>query len=225
MNGPRTCLHLPRLPAASDRAERTSSPSVPTTMASPKHHSRNGQTSSPPSSDPHDSFDSQQNHQRYYDGSSEDSYTHRDTCASDNGIHGHQDEECRYRDKSGYDPYRYIFPGPFAAQRYPMQRSLNVTHTDSDNYAYGQRNEPSHESLSATPRMGISASSTPIIIDFGSGAGDSTHIPHGPPNARFHYPRKKSRRSSPVSHLEVWFPEGFNKEHGGHFFPVGADLT
>ena len=73
-------------------------------MASSGHRSHDGYTSSPPSSDPHDPFGSQQNHQRYYDDGSEDPYAHRDTYASDNSGHDYQDGE-RYYDQHGYDYY------------------------------------------------------------------------------------------------------------------------
>ena len=76
-------------------------------MASSGHRSHDGYTSSPPSSDPHDPFGSQQNHQRYYDDGSEDPYAQRDT--SDNSVHNYQD---------GYDPYSALSLGPpFAVQR------------------------------------------------------------------------------------------------------------
>ena len=79
-------------------------------MASSGHRSHDGYTSSPPSSDPHDPFGSQQNHPRYYDDGSEDPYAHRDTYASDNSVHGYQDGE-RYYDQSGYDPYSTLVLG------------------------------------------------------------------------------------------------------------------
>ena len=58
--------------------KETPFPSVPTT-ASSGHHNHDGYTSSPPHSDPHDPFGSQQNHQRYYYDGSEDPYIHCDT--------------------------------------------------------------------------------------------------------------------------------------------------
>jgi 1,3-beta-glucan synthase len=79
-------------------------------MASSGHRSHEGYTSSPPSSDPHDPFGSQQNHQRYYDDGSEDPYTHRETYASDNSVHNYQDGE-RYYDQNGYDPYSALSVG------------------------------------------------------------------------------------------------------------------
>lgn len=82
-----------------------------TTMASSGHRSHEGYTSSPPSSDPHDPFGSQQNHQRYYDDGSEEPYAHRDTYASDsNSVHNYQDGE-RYYDQQGYDAYSTLFIG------------------------------------------------------------------------------------------------------------------
>lgn len=73
-------------------------------MASSGHRSHEGYTPSPPSSDPHDPFGSQQNHRGYYDDGSEDPYTHRDTYASDNSVHNYQDGERSY-DQHGYDTY------------------------------------------------------------------------------------------------------------------------
>jgi len=73
-------------------------------MASSGHRSHEGYTSS---SDPHDPFGSQQNHQRFYDDGSEDPYTHRDT--SDNSVHNYQDGE-RYYDQNGYDAAYSTFP-------------------------------------------------------------------------------------------------------------------
>ena len=71
-------------------------------MASSGHRSHEGYASSPPSSDPHDPFGSQQNHRGYYDDGSEDPYTHRDTYASDNSVHNYQDVE-RYYGQDGYE--------------------------------------------------------------------------------------------------------------------------
>jgi hypothetical protein len=82
-------------------------------MASSGHRSHDDYTPSPPSSDPHDPFGSQQNHQRFYDDSSEDPYAHRDTYASDNGGHDYQDGE---RD---YDYYRVSFIGAFRCPTTP----------------------------------------------------------------------------------------------------------
>jgi len=79
-------------------------------MASSGHRSHEGYTSSPPSSDPHDPFGSQQNHQRYFDDGSEDPYTHRDTYASGDSVHNYQDGE-RYYDQNGYDPYSALSLG------------------------------------------------------------------------------------------------------------------
>lgn len=73
-------------------------------MASSGHRSHDGNNSSPPSSDPHDPFGSQQNHRGYYDDSSEDPYTQRETYASDNSVHNYQDGE-PYYDPHNYDPY------------------------------------------------------------------------------------------------------------------------
>lgn len=92
-------------------------------MASSGHRSHEGYTSSPPSSDPHDPFGSQQNHQRYYDDGSEDPYTHRDTYASDNSVHNYQDGE-RYYDQNGFDPYSALSLGGI-----PSSHSLNLTQT------------------------------------------------------------------------------------------------
>jgi len=74
-------------------------------MASSGHRSHEGYTSSPPSSDPHDPFGSQQNHRGYYDDGSEDPYAHRDTYTSDNSVHNYQDGE------QGYDAYSALSPG------------------------------------------------------------------------------------------------------------------
>ena len=75
---------------------------------------------------------------------------------------------------------------PFAAQR----RLVNsLADTDSENDAYGQRDEPSSESLSA-PRIGISESSTPTVLDFGSGARDA-------------YPAWSTERDVPLSKEEI----------------------
>ena len=100
-----------RPPRGQQQGRANRLPSSPTTtMASSGHRSHEGYTSSPPSSDPHDPFGSQQNHQRYYDDGSEEPYTHRDTYASDNSVHNYQDGE-RYYDQNGYDPYSALSLG------------------------------------------------------------------------------------------------------------------
>lgn len=71
-------------------------------MASSGHRSHDDYASS---SDPHDPFGSQQNHQRFYDDSSEDPYGQRETYASDNSGHDYQYGE---RD---YDYDRVLFLG------------------------------------------------------------------------------------------------------------------
>jgi 1,3-beta-glucan synthase len=73
-----------------------------------------------------------------------------------------------------------------------QQRLINTlkprVDTDSENDGYGQRYEPSSESLTA-PRMGISESSTPTVLDFG-GARDA-------------YPAWCTEREIPLSKEEI----------------------
>ena len=157
-------------------------------MASSGHRSHEGYTSSPPSSDPHDPFGSQQNHQRYYDDGSEDPYTQRETYASDNSGHNYPDGERSY-DQHGYDPYSALFLRAIChsadSRAYSQLPHLD---TDSENDVYGQRYEPSSESL-AVPRNGISESSTPTVVDFGS--------------ARDAYPAWSTERQIPLSKEEI----------------------
>ena len=96
-------------------------------MASSGHRSHEGYTSSPPSSDPHDPFGSQQNHQRYFDDGSEDPYTHRDTYASGDSVHNYQDGE-RYYDQNGYDPYSALSLGAIC---YSVESLVHIPLTSS----------------------------------------------------------------------------------------------
>ena len=157
-------------------------------MASTGQRRHEGYTSSPPSTDLHDPFGSQQNHRGYYDDGSEDPYAHRDTYASDNSVHNYQDGE-RYYDQHGYDPYSTSPLCYFTLGGIPNFCFLNPRlDTDSENDGYGQRYEPSSESL-AGPRMGVSDSSTPTIADFG-GTRDS-------------YPAWSTERQIPLSKEEI----------------------
>ena len=157
-------------------------------MASSGHRSHEGYTSSPPSSDPHDPFGSQHNHQRYYDDGSEEPYTQRDTYPSDNSVHNYQDGE-RYYDQNGYDAYSTFSLEPAATKGTPFTLLQSHLDTDSENDVYPQRYEPSSESLGA-PRMGVSESSTPTIVDFGGGARDA-------------YPAWSTERQIPLSKEEI----------------------
>ena len=152
-------------------------------MASSGHRSHEGYTSS---SDPHDPFGSQQNHQRYYDDGSEDPYTHRDT--SDNSVHNYQDGE-RYYDQNYDAAYSTFSLGTNRhSTTYPFTFLSLLLDTDSENDVYPQRYEPSSESLAA-PRM-VSESSTPTIVDFGGGARDA-------------YPAWSTERQIPLSKEEI----------------------
>ena len=82
------------------------------------------------------------------------------------------------------------YPSELFATRRNPQLTLPSPHpdTDSENDGYGQRYEPSSESLAA-PRMGVSDSSTPTIVDFS--------------NARDSYPAWSTERQIPLSKEEI----------------------
>jgi len=78
---------------------------------------------------------------------------------------------------------------PIATTTFPFTLLYFHPDTDSEGDIYPQRYEPSSESLAA-PRMGVSESSTPTIVDFGGGARDA-------------YPAWSTERQIPLSKEEI----------------------
>ncbi|KIY71346.1 glycosyltransferase family 48 protein [Cylindrobasidium torrendii FP15055 ss-10] len=111
----------------------------------PGHSQEGYPSSSPPSTDAHQTDPFTAPPRRYYDNDPEDYANNRDTYASDNSGTGFYDHN------GAYDPY-------------PPQDN------DSDGDVYGQRYTPSAESL-GVPRMGQSDSSTPTFADYSGSAG------------------------------------------------------
>lgn len=142
----------------------------------PDAHSPEGlypASSSPPSDSlGHDPFNAQQTgQQRYYDNDSEllEQPLRRNTLGSDSSA-GPNDGEKYYDHHGTYDPY-------------------SQQDTDSDYDAYGPKYVPSSESLAPPTRMGISESSTPTYVDYGTG--------------RDPYPAWSSERQIPLSKEEI----------------------
>ena len=114
--------------------------------------------------------------------------------------------------------------GPFTAQRYPMQRSLNFTQTPIRRNTATMNAMNPHTSRSLRrPCMGISDSSTPTVIAFGSGARDV-------------YPAWFTECQIPPSKEEIegifsWISPrsfGYREDSLGNMmgtFSIGAELT
>lgn len=162
-------------------------------MASSGHRSHDGYTPSPPSSDPHDPFGSQQNQHRFYDDGSEDPYTQRETYASDSSMHNYQDGE-RFYDQPNYDPYSALSNWSLLSlddNSLTLMQPLiqkTITTVNATNPRPSRLRLPAWESPSRQHQqclISVQALGMPI--------------PPGRPNAKSRYPRKKLRISFWIS--------------------------